>query len=121
MEELVAPNANKEWRWGDAGNSTVTLPEEEAGRLRGGKRRSGRMSGIRDMLRALKKGTAVGPSTPPVVDAAEEHHHHHHLGHQQLPVPLWHCHRQRFSSLRLRSVLSPPPVAAAGILICCLS
>ena len=89
MEEVVAPNANKEWRCGDAGNSMVTLPEEEAGRLRGGKKQSGRMGGIRDMLRALKKGTAVGPSTPPVVDAAEEHHHYHHLGHQQqLPVPL---------------------------------
>jgi hypothetical protein len=72
------------------------------------------MSGIWDMLRALKKGTAVGPSTLPVVDAAEEHHHHHHLGDQQQPpVPL-------FSSLRLRSVLSPPLVATAGILICCL-
>ena len=84
VEELVAPNVNKEWRWGDAGNSTVTLPEEEAGQQRGGKRRSGRMSWIWDMLRALK-GTAVGPSSPPVVDAAEDHHHHHD---QQPPVPL---------------------------------
>ena len=38
VEELIAPNANKEWRWGDAGNSTVTLPEEAAGQQRGGKR-----------------------------------------------------------------------------------
>ena len=89
VEELVAPNANKEWRWGDAGNSTVTLPEEEAGQQRGGKRRSGRMSGIRDMLRALKKGAAVGPSSPPAVDAAEDHHHHDHDDQQQQPpVPL---------------------------------
>jgi len=38
-------NVNKERRWGDVGNGTVTLPEE-AGQQRGGKRRSGRMSGI---------------------------------------------------------------------------
>ena len=86
VEELVAPNVNKEWRWGDAGNSTVTLPEEEQGRRRGGKRRSGRMTGIRDMLRALKKGAgAAGTSSPPVVDAPDQYHHHHH---QQPPVPL---------------------------------
>jgi len=40
VEELIAPNVNMEWRWGDAGNSTVTLPEE-AGQQRGGKTRSG--------------------------------------------------------------------------------
>jgi len=27
VEELIALNVNMEWRWGDAGNSTVTLPE----------------------------------------------------------------------------------------------
>jgi len=30
------------------------------------------------------------------------------------------CYRHIFSSLRRRSVLSPPLVAAVGILICCL-
>ena len=45
------------------------------------------MSWIRDMLRVLKKGTPVGPSSPlPVVDAAEDHHHHH--NHQQPLIPL---------------------------------
>ena len=80
-----APNVNKEWRCRDAGNCMVTLPEE--GQQCGGKRRSGRMSWIRDMLRVLKKGTPVGPSSPlPVVDAAEDHHHHH--NHQQPLIPL---------------------------------
>ncbi|KAJ7304614.1 hypothetical protein DFH08DRAFT_903084 [Mycena albidolilacea] len=76
-EEMVAAMAagstatvNREWRWGDAMNSTVTLPSEESG-TQGGvpgkekKRRSSRMrmSGIRDMLRALTKG-AVTPPVP---------------------------------------------------------
>ena len=75
VEELAAPN--KEWRWGDAANSTVTLPSEEPGQQRGGKRRSGRMSGIRDMLRALKKG-AGAPLPPAAVDAEEQQQQHHH-------------------------------------------
>ena len=80
-----APNVNKEWSCGDTGNSMVTLPEE--GQQPGGKRRSRKMSWIRDMLRALKKGAPVGPSPPlPVVGAAEDHHHHH--NHQQPPTPL---------------------------------
>ncbi|KAJ7205425.1 hypothetical protein GGX14DRAFT_367964 [Mycena pura] len=65
-EEVVAAgshNVNREWRWGDAMNSTVTLPSEESDMQAGGasskgkKRRSSRlrMSGIRDMLRALKR------------------------------------------------------------------
>ena len=55
----------------------VTVPEEQ-GRQQGGKRRSARMSGIRNMLRALKKGAvAVGASSAPIV-ASEQHHHHHH-------------------------------------------
>jgi len=45
------------------------------------------MSGIRDMLRALKKGATVRPSSPPVVDAAEEHHNHDH--HQHSPVEIF--------------------------------
>ncbi|KAJ6537703.1 hypothetical protein B0H19DRAFT_1180693 [Mycena capillaripes] len=59
---------NREWRWGDAMNSTVTLPSEESGVQgeRSGKekkRRSSRlrMSGIRDMLRSLTKGGAPPP------------------------------------------------------------
>ncbi|KAJ7038782.1 hypothetical protein C8F04DRAFT_1088478 [Mycena alexandri] len=74
-EEVMAAAAastntvNRDWRWGDAMNSTVTLPSEESG-VQGGagkekekKRRSSRMrmSGIREMLRSLTKG-----GVPPV-------------------------------------------------------
>ena len=61
---MVAPNVNKEWRWGDAQNSMIMLPEEEQGEQWAGKRRSGGMSGIQVMLRALKKGTAVAATSP---------------------------------------------------------
>ena len=61
---------NRNWRWGDAMNSTVTLPSEESGVAPGAppspskKRRSNRlgMRHIRDMLRSLKKN-----QTQPVV------------------------------------------------------
>ena len=77
---------NRDWRWGDARNSTITLPSEESAGLcydgsyrtsiereRDRKRRSGRlgMAGLRDMLRALKRhaesgnGGPDGPSSPP--------------------------------------------------------
>jgi serine/arginine repetitive matrix protein 2 len=72
---------HKEWRWGDARNSTITLPSEDSvgfdvsGKTSAEKkRRSGKlgMSGLRDLLLALKRstieGAAVGESnaTPPV-------------------------------------------------------
>ncbi|KAF8181179.1 hypothetical protein K438DRAFT_2021191 [Mycena galopus ATCC 62051] len=70
---------NREWRWGDAMNSTVTLPSEESGAQEGGptkekKRRSSRMrmSGIRDMLRALKKGGGATPPLPAASSASTE-------------------------------------------------
>ncbi|KAG9312476.1 hypothetical protein JVU11DRAFT_6862 [Chiua virens] len=74
IEETV--NVNRNWRWGDAMNSTVTLPSEESG-SRGGvdhgentkkKRRSGRMglTGLRDMLRMLKRSHSEQAMTPPV-------------------------------------------------------
>ena len=55
---------NKDWRWGDAGNSTVTLPSEDAvqpgRRAMERKRRSGRgMVVLRDLLRALKWSTTT--------------------------------------------------------------
>lgn len=65
-----ALNVNREWRWGDAMSSTITLPSEESG---GGesrkKRRQSRlgMSGLRDMLRALKRGYGVPNPPPPAV------------------------------------------------------
>ncbi|KAK7038373.1 hypothetical protein R3P38DRAFT_543541 [Favolaschia claudopus] len=64
---------NRDWRWGDPMNSTVTLPSEESASAVPGapgkdkKRRSSRMrmTGIRDMLRALTKGGG-GAGTPPI-------------------------------------------------------
>jgi hypothetical protein len=70
-EVLVAPNVNIERMWGDARNSTATLPWEDAAQQRGGKRRSVKMSGIQGMLRALKKDAAAESLSPPVVDTAK--------------------------------------------------
>ncbi|KJA22361.1 hypothetical protein HYPSUDRAFT_164549 [Hypholoma sublateritium FD-334 SS-4] len=64
-----ALRVDREWRWGDARNSTITLPAEpEEGMAHRrtsaeGARRAGRlgMAGIRDMLRALKRGAAPAP------------------------------------------------------------
>lgn len=70
--EVASPSAlsvNREWRWGDARNSTITLPSERNTQQRGGKRPSGRMSGIRDMLKAMKKVSATGTDDTP------EHYH----------------------------------------------
>lgn len=58
---------NNEWKWGDPKNSTVTLPED-SDRIDNGrkaKRRSGKlgMSGLRDLLRALKRGAIAEEST----------------------------------------------------------
>jgi len=60
---------NRQWRWGDAMSSTVTLPSE--GSLQapqdGKKRRYSRlgMSGLRDMLRSLKR-THSNSIQPPI-------------------------------------------------------
>ncbi|KAJ7319443.1 hypothetical protein DFH08DRAFT_942345 [Mycena albidolilacea] len=95
-EEMVAAMAagstatvNREWRWGDAMNSTVTLPSEESGTQgdvpgKETKRRSSRMrmSGIRDMLRALTKGGATPPvpvSSTSVSTASSSDLHAQHL------------------------------------------
>jgi hypothetical protein len=57
-EEGTAVNRN--WRWGEATSSTITLPSEESGRNSSSakKRRYSRigMSGLRDMLRSLTRG-----------------------------------------------------------------
>ncbi|KAH9927892.1 hypothetical protein B0H21DRAFT_894832 [Amylocystis lapponica] len=63
---------NRNWRWGDAMNSTVTLPSEESAPAAGndtttGKRRRGSrlgMKGLRDMLKSLKKSYSEGPPLP---------------------------------------------------------
>ncbi|EPQ52952.1 hypothetical protein GLOTRDRAFT_139933 [Gloeophyllum trabeum ATCC 11539] len=53
---------NRGWKWGDAMGSTITLPSEESGAAHASpmkKRRTSKMgmSGLRDMLRLLKKST----------------------------------------------------------------
>lgn len=71
---LVA--VNKDWKWGDPKNSTVTLPSVDGDRFDNGKtstdhkRRSGKlgMSGLRDLLRALKR-SAVLEETPHLASA----------------------------------------------------
>ncbi|KDQ57716.1 hypothetical protein JAAARDRAFT_35403 [Jaapia argillacea MUCL 33604] len=87
---------NKHWRWGDAMGSTITLPSEESG-VTGGtgggtsptkkKRRQSRMgmgmSGLRDMLRSLKRNalldsSSAGSASASSIDAQGHHHHHHH-------------------------------------------
>ena len=64
---------NRNWRWGDAMNSTVTLPSEESGPPGAEpsptkKRRTSRlgMRGLRDMLKSLKKSYA-DPTRPPAL------------------------------------------------------
>ncbi|KAI0773012.1 hypothetical protein BD413DRAFT_656025 [Trametes elegans] len=71
---------NRNWRWGDAMNSTVTLPSEESGGNKYGtvpsptkKRRTSKlgMRGLRDMLKSLKKTyseqgqSSILPRIPP--------------------------------------------------------
>ncbi|KAJ7473756.1 hypothetical protein B0H11DRAFT_1614368, partial [Mycena galericulata] len=100
-EEVAAAAAastntvNREWRWGDAMNSTVTLPSEESG-VHGGtpgkekKRRSSRlrMSGIREMLRSLTKGGVHPPvpasSTSVSTESSGDLHAQHLYEHRQV-------------------------------------
>ena len=63
-------NMNREWRWGDAMGSTVTLPSEDSStgggefgkqkKKRGGGRLAG-MMGLREMLRSLKRSHSENP------------------------------------------------------------
>ncbi|KAF8490132.1 hypothetical protein F5888DRAFT_1808270 [Russula emetica] len=66
-EEGTAVSRN--WRWGEATSSTITLPSEESGRNLSSakKRRYSRigMSGLRDMLRSLTRGQQP-TSQPPI-------------------------------------------------------
>lgn len=67
LEEGTAVNRN--WRWGEATSSTITLPSEESGRNSSSakKRRYSRigMSGLRDMLRSLTRGQQ--PTSQPLI------------------------------------------------------
>ncbi|KAJ7641186.1 hypothetical protein FB45DRAFT_899602 [Roridomyces roridus] len=90
-------HVNREWRWGDAMNSTVTLPSEESG-VQGNavpgkdkKRRSSRlrMSGFRDILRALTKGAAPPmpvSSTSISTESSGDLHSQHLYEHPQVPT-----------------------------------
>ncbi|KAI1784116.1 hypothetical protein LXA43DRAFT_246834 [Ganoderma leucocontextum] len=64
---------NRNWRWGDAMHSTITLPSEESGPVGAQtspmkKRRTGRlgMRGLRDMLKSLKKNYTDHAQHPPI-------------------------------------------------------
>jgi hypothetical protein len=67
--QTLEENPNRGWLWGEATNSTITLPSEESGRNASPtkKRRYSRlgMSGLRDMLRSLARGHQP-PPVPPV-------------------------------------------------------
>ncbi|KAG2346198.1 hypothetical protein BDR05DRAFT_1057828 [Suillus weaverae] len=89
---------NRQWRWGDAMSSTVTLPSEESMQALqdGKKRRHSRMgmSGLRDMLRSLKRGHSGQP--PPPLPASTTSlstqssmgsQSQHHYPHAHLPQP----------------------------------
>ncbi|KAF8884638.1 hypothetical protein BD779DRAFT_1471962 [Infundibulicybe gibba] len=111
VEELTeeshvpALNVNRDWRWGDAMNSTVTLPSEDS--AGGGassptkkKRRTSRlgMSGLRDMLRSLKRHHSenLPPPVPPILppipvsttslstDSSLDSHNHHRYPHEHI-------------------------------------
>ncbi|PIL34719.1 hypothetical protein GSI_03500 [Ganoderma sinense ZZ0214-1] len=63
---------NRNWRWGDAMHSTITLPSEESGPPGSQpsptkKQRTSRlgMRGLRDMLKSLKKSYTQHPPIPP--------------------------------------------------------
>ncbi|KAJ8585692.1 hypothetical protein M405DRAFT_935862 [Rhizopogon salebrosus TDB-379] len=97
------PLVNRQWRWGDAMSSTVTLPSEEfmQGPHDGKKRRYSRlgMSGLRDMLRSLKRTHSVQsplplplPMQPPPASTTSLStqssigcQSHHHYSHAHLP------------------------------------
>lgn len=64
---------NRDWKWGDAMNSTVTLPSEEtsasaSASVAAKKKRSSRlgMTGLRDLLRSLKRGHTESIVPPPL-------------------------------------------------------
>lgn len=89
---------NRAWRWGDAMSSTVTLPSEESTSIQGAhssstsmkKRRTSRMgmSGLREMLKALKRSHQEIPPPLPCSSASEssigDGSNHHHYPHAQL-------------------------------------
>lgn len=94
-------SVNRDWRWGDAMNSTITLPSEESSAAGGRnssptkKRRVSRlgMSGLRDMLRSLKRNVSDNPP-PPIppsttslsTDSSSGSHARHRYPHPEVPT-----------------------------------
>lgn len=118
-EETSGSPVNRAWRWGDAMGSTITLPsgeEEENGSTQAGsgsgagssrekekkkRRRASRlgmgMTGLRDMLRSLKRANSENPPLPlPIIpvsstslstESSLESHQHQHLNEEPPPLP----------------------------------
>ncbi|KAG2136566.1 uncharacterized protein EDB93DRAFT_774828 [Suillus bovinus] len=101
-------HVNRQWRWGDAMSSTVTLPSEESVQTsqNGKKRRHSRigMSGLRDMLRSLKRSYSSQPSPLPAsttslsTQSSMGSQSQHHYPHAHLPR----SHPQRTSKTSAR-------------------
>ena len=91
-EQIPEEDVNHGWRWGDAMNSTITLPTEESSQAESSditgtgtghrldpsavkRRKSGRlgMKGLRDMLRSLKKSYSSSLNA----SASQESHAQH--------------------------------------------
>ena len=82
---------NREWRWGDAMSSTITLPSDSS---QGGKKKRSnrlRMNGLRNMLRSLKR-TYVGDAIPvplhPAVTGAAQDQETSNACQHQIPKPV---------------------------------
>lgn len=94
---------NRAWHWGNAMSSTITLPSEDSTSVQGSghgscasptkKRRGGKMgmSGLREMLKALKKSNNPPPPLPIPTSSVESSIHsqdHHYFPHSQItPMP----------------------------------
>ena len=74
-EPSTSTSVNKDWKWGDPGNSTVTLPPSEgsgpisrppSSAMANKKRRASRlgMAGLRDLLKMLKRHHTAHPVHP---------------------------------------------------------
>ncbi|KAI6011829.1 hypothetical protein EDC04DRAFT_758818 [Pisolithus marmoratus] len=100
MPDYIPPEdtgVNRQWRWGDAMSSTVTLPSEDSA-AGSTERKKRRMSRLRDMLRMLKRGHSeqpppLPPPPPPIppsttslsTESSLGSYSQHHYPHGQVP------------------------------------